>query len=98
VLGLIPMVTRLNIDLTTREVTHGGPSTDWWVQLSTVLAGGLTFATVITLVLTPCMLLLGVRMNDRFARLARWLGRSGRTVWPFRGRVAGPVPGGQPAE
>ncbi|MFO1069136.1 MAG: efflux RND transporter permease subunit [Geminicoccaceae bacterium] len=98
VLGLIPMVTRLNIDFVTREVTHGGPSTDWWVQLSTVLAGGLTFATVITLVLTPCMLLLGVRMNDGFARFGRWLVRLWRALPPFRGRGTGAVPGSQPAE
>jgi len=30
-----------------------------WVQLSTSIAGGLTFATVMTLLITPVMLVLG---------------------------------------
>ena len=72
VLGLIPMVSRLNIDLISREVTYGGPSTDWWVQLSVVISGGLTFATLITLILTPCLLVLHARVHDwRVARRTR---------------------------
>ena len=63
VLGLVPLVLRLNVDLIGREITHGGPSTDWWVDLSTAVAGGLTFATLITLVLTPCLLLLGANVG-----------------------------------
>ena len=31
VLGLLPMVLKLNIDLVARTITCGGPSTDWWV-------------------------------------------------------------------
>ena len=58
VLGLMPMVLQVNIDLFNREVAFGAPSTQWWVQLSTAVAGGLTFATVLTLVLTPCLLAL----------------------------------------
>jgi multidrug efflux pump len=72
VLGLVPMVSRLNIDFITREVTYGGPSTDWWVQLSVVISGGLTFATMITLILTPCLLMLHARLHDwRVARRER---------------------------
>jgi multidrug efflux pump len=72
VLGLLPLVLRLNVDLVSREITHGGPSADWWVELATAVAGGLTFATLITLVLTPCLLLLGARVGDwRAARRAR---------------------------
>lgn len=61
ILGLVPMVARVNIDLVTREITYGGPSTDWWAQLAIAVSGGLTFATVLTLVLTPCLLWLGAR-------------------------------------
>ncbi len=59
ILGLLPIVFGMNIDLVTRSVDIGGPSTQWWTQLSTAIAGGLTFATMLTLVLTPCLLLLG---------------------------------------
>ena len=59
ILGLMPMVLSMNIDLVTREIAFGAPSTQWWVQLATSVAGGLTFATMLTLVLTPCLLVLG---------------------------------------
>lgn len=58
ILGLMPMVLQVNIDLFNREMAFGAPSTQWWVQLSTAVAGGLAFATVLTLVLTPCLLAL----------------------------------------
>ncbi|MFW2439945.1 MAG: efflux RND transporter permease subunit [Arenicellales bacterium] len=59
VLGLMPMVFALNVNLIERHIAFGAPSTQWWTQLSSAIAGGLTFATVLTLVLTPCMLVLG---------------------------------------
>jgi multidrug efflux pump len=58
ILGLMPMVLKVNIDLFTRQITVGGPSTDWWAQLATAVAGGLAFATLLTLVLTPALLML----------------------------------------
>lgn len=58
ILGLMPMVLQINIDLFNREIAFGAPSTQWWVQLATAVAGGLAFATVLTLVLTPCLLAL----------------------------------------
>lgn len=48
-----------------REITIGAPSTQWWTQLATAIAGGLAFATVLTLVLTPCLLLLGEKLFGR---------------------------------
>jgi multidrug efflux pump len=58
VLGLMPMVFNLNIDLIDRAFSVGAPSSQWWTQLSTAIAGGLTFATVLTLFLTPCLLVM----------------------------------------
>ena len=59
VLGLMPMVFSLNIDFIQREINYGAPSTLWWVQLSTSIAGGLVFATILTLFLTPALLMMG---------------------------------------
>ncbi|MGM0535072.1 MAG: efflux RND transporter permease subunit [Pseudomonadota bacterium] len=59
VLGLTPMVLGINVDLLTPSLGLGAPSTQWWTQLSSAIAGGLTFATALTLLLTPCMLVLG---------------------------------------
>ncbi|ETX11581.1 acriflavin resistance protein [Marinomonas ushuaiensis DSM 15871] len=65
VLGLIPMVFQLNIDLTHQSLSVGAPSAQWWTQLSTAIAGGLTFATPLTLILTPCLLVLGYRRKEK---------------------------------
>ncbi|MBE0362878.1 hypothetical protein PULV_a0468 [Pseudoalteromonas ulvae UL12] len=65
ILGLMPMVLQINIDLFNRQVDIGAPSTQWWVQLSTAVAGGLAFATVLTLILTPCLLALRVNAKER---------------------------------
>ncbi|MBD1564253.1 efflux RND transporter permease subunit [Vibrio sp. S12_S33] len=59
ILGLLPMVLEMNIDLINQKIEFGAPSTQWWSQLATAVAGGLTFATMLTLVLTPCLLMLG---------------------------------------
>jgi multidrug efflux pump len=58
ILGLMPMVLGMNIDLVSREVLIGAPSTQWWRQLSTAIVFGLSFATVLTLVVTPSALML----------------------------------------
>ena len=70
ILGLMPMVLGLNLDLIGRELSIGGPSTQWWTQLATAVAGGLAFATVLTLVLTPSLLMLVERRRDRPAEKA----------------------------
>ncbi len=69
VLGLMPMVLKMNIDLVGRQISFGSPSTQWWSQLATAVAGGLTFATVLTLVLTPCLLAYPSLIRER--RLAK---------------------------
>ena len=73
VLGLMPMVLSLNINLIERHVAYGAPSTQWWTQLSSAIAGGLTFATLLTLVLTPCMLVLGERKWISWSAMHRLL-------------------------
>lgn len=63
ILGLIPMVTQTNIDFVSRHISVGAPSTQWWVQLATAIVFGLAFATVLTLVLTPCALMLRANLK-----------------------------------
>jgi multidrug efflux pump len=65
-LGLMPMVIGLNLNFFTREMVLGAPSTQWWTELSSAIVGGLVVATVLTLVATPAMLMLGER--NRSAR------------------------------
>ncbi len=63
VLGLMPLVMAMNINLIGREVAFGAPSTQWWTQLSAAIAGGLVFATILTLILTPTLLVAGERLS-----------------------------------
>jgi multidrug efflux pump len=65
ILGLTPMVLGWTVDFVGRDFHIGAPSTDYWVQLATGVAGGLLFATPITLLLTPAMLVLLDRSVDR---------------------------------
>ena len=69
VLGLMPMVLAMNIDLVNREISFGAPSTQWWTQLASAIAGGLSFATLLTLVLTPCLLVMGEQLLERLSSL-----------------------------
>jgi multidrug efflux pump len=69
ILGLMPMVLGVNVDLLTPALGLGAPSTQWWTQLSSAIAGGLAFATVLTLLLTPALLVLGERTGQRLRRL-----------------------------
>ena len=68
ILGLVPMVFAMNINLIDRTVSFGAPSTQWWTQLSSAIAGGLAFTTVLTLFLTPCLLVLGANVSEGYAR------------------------------
>ena len=61
ILGLMPMVLGININLVERHLTIGGPSSQWWIQLSSSVAGGLAFATVLTLLLTPSLIVAQAR-------------------------------------
>ena len=77
VLGLMPMVFGLSIDIIGQDVSIGAPSTQWWTQLSSAIAGGLSFATLLTLVLTPCLLMMGDNTSAWLKRRRdRWAQRS----------------------
>ncbi|MBW7056261.1 efflux RND transporter permease subunit [Paracoccus bogoriensis] len=71
VIGLMPMVLGMTIDFTGRDLYFGAPSGQFWIQLSTGIAGGLVVATAVTLLLTPTLLAWdGRRRLRRAARRA----------------------------
>jgi multidrug efflux pump len=72
ILGVLPIAFGMNIEFMTREITVGAPATQWWINLSTAIVFGLGFATVLTLVVTPAMLM--AVENMRVWRL-RWSAR-----------------------
>ncbi len=58
ILGVLPIAFGLNVELLSHEVTMGAPSTQWWIALSSAIVYGLSFATVLTLVVIPSFLML----------------------------------------
>ena len=65
VLGVLAISFGINIDFLHRAVDIGAPSTQWWINLSTAIVFGLGFATILTLVVTPAMLM-------GLANIAEW--------------------------
>ena len=66
VLGLLPMALAMNIDIVNRDIFFGGPATQWWRQMATAIAGGLVFATLLTLLLTPSLLMIQANFSRRW--------------------------------
>jgi multidrug efflux pump subunit AcrB len=71
ILGLVPLAVGLNIDFVTL-FTHGNPhiyfggdSVAFWGPLSWTMIFGLLFATILTLILVPVMLLLSENLKTK---------------------------------
>ncbi len=58
ILGLLPLASNVSIDIINREIVYGGQVSAYWVKLASSIVYGLSFATVLTLVVTPVMLAL----------------------------------------
>jgi len=77
-LGLLPMAMNIGIDFIDRDIVIGAPANQLWVQLSISIVFGLGFATILTLIVTPSLLM--VRAN-----VAGW--------WHGRKTALGHAPG-----
>jgi multidrug efflux pump len=72
ILGLIPLAVGFNIDfvgLFTHFEPHihfGGDNVAFWGPLAWTMIFGLGFATIITLILVPCMYLIRINLKKRF--------------------------------
>ncbi|MEL6687584.1 MAG: efflux RND transporter permease subunit [Pseudomonadota bacterium] len=74
VVGLMPLVIGFDADVTTGQFDPRGSGTsDIWKPLSYALVCGLSFATVLTLFLTPALLAAPYVWKQR---LKKWIGRS----------------------
>lgn len=77
ILGVLPIAFGFNLELMSHETTFGAPSTQWWISLSSAIVFGLAFSTVLTLIVTPSLLMIVTRSNDskvmrRIARIRNW--------------------------
>ncbi len=73
--GLLPMMFAFEVDFGARAVHIGGPDAAPWVPMSTAIVWGLLFASLLTLLVTPCMLALPQVMRERssIVKFFRWL-------------------------
>lgn len=77
VLGLVPLAIGLNFNFFTLfsrfdpQVTMGGESVAFWGPMSWTVIFGLTFATFLTLLLSPVMYMITIRINYR---IKKWTG------------------------
>jgi multidrug efflux pump len=88
ILGVLPIAFGLNVELLHQEVTFGAPSTQWWIALSSAIVYGLAFATGLTLIVIPSLLMLVTRSDN--PKPWFWQ-RAKRQAWhaanPRRGRA-----------
>jgi multidrug efflux pump subunit AcrB len=75
VLGLIPLAVGLNFNFLTLythfdpQVTLGGESVAFWGPMSWTVIFGLTFATFLTLLLSPIMYMITIKINYTIKKL-----------------------------
>ena len=66
VVGLLPLANGYSVDLINRTWEAGGMVSTWWQPLASAIVNGLLLSTVLTLLLTPAMLLLPEIISKRF--------------------------------
>jgi multidrug efflux pump len=76
VIGLLPLMFQLDPAFRTGHVEYRAPGSEWWVQLAGTVVWGLTFATLLTLFLTPTALAAPVVLKRRLDKALVWLGRA----------------------
>lgn len=76
-LGLLPMALGISVDLLGRQIEVGGPVATFWVQLASAITFGLAFATVLTLIVTPAMLVAPHAFCELWSTLKSRISRAG---------------------
>ncbi|MCF6343646.1 MAG: efflux RND transporter permease subunit [Devosiaceae bacterium] len=56
IFGLLPMAMGITLNFFSRSIEIGSIAGSWWIQLATAVIAGLSFSTLLTLVLVPVML------------------------------------------
>jgi multidrug efflux pump len=72
VVGLLPLMFQIHPNFHNGHIEYRAPGSEWWVQLSGAVVWGLSFATLLTLVLTPVLLAAPMVAARRFASYWRW--------------------------
>ena len=66
ILGLLPLATGYSIDLVGREIVVDGVVSSYFIAVARAIVSGLFFATIMTLFLTPVMLVIPGVIKDKW--------------------------------
>ncbi len=65
IVGLLPLANGLSVDIVNRSWEYGGSVAMWWQPLASAIVNGLALSTLMTLLLTPAMLLLPEVIHEK---------------------------------
>jgi len=67
-LGLIPLALSYSIDPIARTIDYDSNVSGFWAPLAQCIVYGLSFSAFLTLIVTPCMIVLPSRLKNIFKR------------------------------
>uniref|UniRef100_UPI003216FFC8 efflux RND transporter permease subunit n=1 Tax=uncultured Draconibacterium sp. TaxID=1573823 RepID=UPI003216FFC8 len=90
VLGLLPLAVGLNFDFFSLyskfdpQISMGGESVAFWGPMSWTVIFGLSFATVLTLIISPVMYMITIRINYT---IKKWTGNLPKENMPVKTQI-----------
>jgi multidrug efflux pump len=95
IVGLLPLMFQIHPNFRNGHLEYKAPGSEWWVQLSGAVVWGLTFSTLLTLMLTPVLLAApkssARRFGWAFGKVRRRLGLPERKTAAAVAREAEPI-------
>ena len=82
--GLLPIALGYSVDLLERTLKAGSFISSYWEQMAGALAVGLAVGTVLTLVVTPCALVVPETLKEIFSKVRNRLVKAEKKVFPKR--------------
>lgn len=70
IFGLLPLALGVSVDMVGRNLVVNGVIASFWVKLASAIVYGLSFSTLLTMIVTPVMLVLPSHLQ---AMLQRWM-------------------------
>jgi CzcA family heavy metal efflux pump len=68
IVGIVPLAAGWSLDFQTFKFSAGGSSAQWWAPMAVVIIAGLSFATVLTLIVVPSMYMILGPSDEKFHR------------------------------
>ena len=69
IVGLLPLANGMSVDIVNRTWERGGMIVSWWQPLASAIVDGLLLSTVMTLLLTPALLVLPSRIHGMLSMI-----------------------------